>query len=65
MQNNDFFRFREALFETRDGGRSWTPVLSGAKQVNAIFALGPWQVWAVGNVPGFVPNDLVAILRAR
>ena len=62
-QNSDFCHFREALFETRNGGRLWTPVLAGAKHVSTIFGLGPEQVWAVGDVPGYVPNDLVAILR--
>jgi len=60
--NNDFLRFRQTLYETRDGGRAWTAVLGGAKHVSRLFALGRGSVWAVGDVPGFVPNDLVAIL---
>ena len=39
------------------GGRSWTPVLSGAKQVNAIFALGPWQVWPLATSPALSPTE--------
>jgi len=65
VQNTDFFRFREALFETRDGGRSWVPVLAGAKHVSALFGLGPGRLWAVGDVPGFVPNDLVVVQQFR
>lgn len=60
--NNDFFRFRETLYETRNGGQTWVPVIGGAKHVSKIFGLGPGRVWAVGDVPGFIPNDLVAIL---
>lgn len=51
------------LFSTRDGGRSWQPVLGGQKNITALAALGPDKVWAVGQVPGFITNDLVAILR--
>jgi len=54
-----------ALYATEDGGRSWLPALAGQKQINAIFGRGPGRVWAVGDVPGFVPNDLVAILQSR
>ncbi len=60
--NTNIFRFRDTLYETHDAGRTWTPVMGGARFVEAIFALGPGQVWCVGDVPGFIQNDLVAIL---
>jgi len=52
----------EALYETADGGKSWKLALSGAKQINAFADLGPGRVWAVGNVPSRVPNDLVVLV---
>jgi len=66
---NDFLhdqgtpRMGVTLYETAGRGNTWTPALSGKKHVNAIFGRGPKSVWAVGNVPGFVPNDLVSIFR--
>lgn len=51
-----------ALYETFDAGRSWVVALRGKKHFNDIFALDANRVWAVGDVPGFVKNDLVAIL---
>jgi len=63
--NTDFMRFRETLYETVDGGKTWSAVLGGAKHVSALFGLGPRRLWAVGDVPGFIQNDLVAILKSR
>jgi len=54
--------FEHTLFYTRDGGRTWTPELSGYKSVHGLWSNGPGTCWVVGNTPGFVPNDLVAIL---
>ena len=65
VDNSDFFHFRQTLYETPDAGKTWTAVLGGAKHVSALFALGPGRLWAVGDVPGFVPNDLVAICRGH
>ena len=65
VDNSDYKRFKQTLYETRNAGRTWTPVLGGAKHVSAICALGPGRLWAVGDVPGYVPNDLVAILAGR
>jgi hypothetical protein len=56
---------RRTLYETWDAGKTWTPVLGGAKHVAALFGLGPARVWAVGDVPGFIQNDLVAILNGK
>jgi hypothetical protein len=53
--------FRDAVFETWDDGRSWTPVLSGYKQVNAFAAVDADHVWGAGLSPTNVPNDLIAI----
>ena len=55
-------RMGTALYETFDGGRNWITSLQGQKQVNAIFGLDSRRVWAVGDIPGFAANDLVAIL---
>jgi photosystem II stability/assembly factor-like uncharacterized protein len=63
FQNAVLERFRYTLYETRDDGHTWTALLGGQKSVNAFFAFGPGQLWAVGNVPGYVPNDLVVILQ--
>ncbi|MBM4048126.1 MAG: hypothetical protein FJ279_23740, partial [Planctomycetes bacterium] len=60
--NSDHHRRRETLYETADGGKRWRAVLGGAKHVSALFGFGPGRLWAVGDVPGYVPNDLVAIL---
>ena len=62
VNNTDFTHAREALYETADGGRHWTPVLGGQKHVDRIFGLGPGLVWIVGDVPGYIQNDLVGIL---
>lgn len=61
--NANFHHPREALYETVDGGRTWVPVFGGRKHVAALFGRGPHTVWAVGDVPGYIPNDLVAILE--
>ena len=53
--------YRDAVFETWDDGRSWTPVLSGLKQVNAFAAVDADHVWGAGLSPTNVPNDLIAI----
>jgi photosystem II stability/assembly factor-like uncharacterized protein len=63
LQNSVLDRLRFTLYQTHDDGRTWTALLGGQKSVNAFFAFGPGQLWAVGNVPGYVPNDLVAILQ--
>jgi photosystem II stability/assembly factor-like uncharacterized protein len=63
VQEQGIPRNGAALYETGDGGRHWIRVLSGKKELNAIFGLGPGRVWAVGDVPGFAKNDLVAILK--
>lgn len=52
-----------ALYETFDGGLNWRASLRGSKQINAIFGLDTRRVWAVGDIPGFAANDLVAILE--
>jgi photosystem II stability/assembly factor-like uncharacterized protein len=63
VNNNDRENLRAALYETWDSGQSWVPVLGGQAHVNALFGLSSKHVWAVGNVPGFAANDLVAILQ--
>jgi len=50
------------LFGTRDGGKTWAPVLGGWKDINRLHSLGPGTLWGVGNAPGFVPSDLVLVL---
>jgi hypothetical protein len=50
------------LFVTRDGGKTWVPVLGGWKDINRLHSLGPGTLWGVGNTPGFVPSDLVVVL---
>ena len=54
--------FEHTLFVTHDRGETWRPVLSGWKSAQGLWSNGPGTCWAVGNVPGFVPNDLVGIL---
>jgi len=54
----------QALFETRDGGRSWVETLNGLKQINRFCGLGMRQLWFVGNVPSRIANDLVGILQS-
>ncbi|VVM08214.1 hypothetical protein MAMC_02017 [Methylacidimicrobium cyclopophantes] len=63
VENSNLGRLGPALLATLDGGRSWQTVLSGAKNINALFSLGPDRLWAVGSVPGFAPNDLVVFLH--
>lgn len=63
VANHKFLNPGQALYETTDAGATWTAVMGGLKQVNAIFGRGPRRVWAVGDVPGFVQNDLVLILE--
>ena len=53
--------FRDAVFETWDDGKTWAPVLSGLKQVNAFCAVDADHVWGAGLSPTNVPNDLIAI----
>jgi photosystem II stability/assembly factor-like uncharacterized protein len=53
--------YRDAVFETPDAGKSWTPVLSGYKQVNAFAAEDADHVWGAGLSPTNVPNDLIVI----
>ena len=57
--------FAHTLYSTRDGGRSWRPVLSGYKSVQALWSDGPGACCAVGNTPGFTSNDLVALWNGR
>ncbi len=54
--------YDHTLFHTRDGGRSWTPLLGGWKDINRLHSIGPGTLWGVGNTPGFVPSDLVVVL---
>jgi len=62
VANHDILHPGHALYESTDAGKTWVAAMSGQKQINAIFALGPRRVWAVGDVPGFIQNDLVMIL---
>lgn len=63
VANQDFLHPREAVYETNDAGRTWLPVLGGRKHVSTFSGLGTGRLWAVGDVPGFVPNDLVLMRR--
>ncbi|MFH1920747.1 MAG: YCF48-related protein [Planctomycetota bacterium] len=63
VQDQGVPRMGVALYHTPDTGRTWAPVLTGKRHVDALFGRGPRQVWAVGDVPGFVKNDVVAILQ--
>ncbi|MFZ2653477.1 MAG: hypothetical protein WAX69_01050 [Victivallales bacterium] len=63
--NGNISRLSTTVYESGDYGKTWTPSLSGSKQVSRFFSLGPGFLWAVGSVVGFVPNDLVAILIRR
>lgn len=55
--------FQDAVFETWDEGKTWTPVLSGQKQINAFCAIDADHVWGAGLSPTNVPNDLIAIQK--
>ena len=57
--------FAHTLYSTRDGGRTWRPVLSGYKSVHALWSNGPGTGWAVGNTPGYTPNDLVTLWNGK
>lgn len=46
------------LYETRNGGDTWSAVLDGEKQINAIYFRGG-RLFAVGNAPGHSSNDLI------
>ena len=61
VQQQGMPRMKATLYQTLDGGRTWQVALSGQKSIAKIFGLGPRQIWAVGDAPGFVPNDVVAI----
>ncbi|NCO39753.1 MAG: hypothetical protein GW892_13715 [Armatimonadetes bacterium] len=50
-------------FRSRDGETTWVPVLGGSKHIDAFFGFSASRLWGVGDVPGFVPNDLVLIRR--
>lgn len=63
VQNGKVDNWGDALFETRDGGRTWTKTLDGAKHIKRFYGLGPGQVWFVGDVTGRGSNDLVGILQ--
>lgn len=52
-----------ALYETFNGGQTWTTAIRGQPQINAIFGLDSRRVWAVGNQEGFQENDVVAIIE--
>ncbi|MDA1142452.1 MAG: hypothetical protein O3B01_28135 [Planctomycetota bacterium] len=65
VENRNFAKRRDTLYETSDNGKHWWPVLGGVKSVNKLFGMGPGQLWGVGTVPDYVPNDLVAILKPR
>ncbi len=56
--------YDHTLFHTRDGGRSWTPLLGGWKDINRLHSIGPGTLWGVGNTPGFVASDLVVVLSS-
>ena len=51
-----------AVFETHDYGKSWAVVIK-AVQINAFAGLKNGDLWAVGNTPSVVPQDVVAILQ--
>lgn len=63
VENSDHYHPAEAVYETHDGGNTWAAVLGGNKQINGFCALGSGRLWAVGNTPTVLPNDLVAILQ--
>ena len=63
VENSDFTHPRAALFETTNSGNHWTEILGGQKHIDRIFGIGPGKVWIVGDVPGYVQNDLVGILK--
>jgi len=54
--------YEHTLFSTSDGGLTWCPVLSGRKDVHGLWSNGPGTCWGVGNTPGYIAADLVAIL---
>jgi len=61
VANHDFRHPRRTLYESLDAGETWTALLGGAKHVSALFGRGPRRIWGVGDVPGFIQNDLVVI----
>lgn len=54
-------RHRAALYETEDGGKSWTPSLGGAKHVDAFYSVGENTLWGVSMSTGQWISDLVII----
>ncbi|MGC8667120.1 MAG: WD40/YVTN/BNR-like repeat-containing protein [Chthonomonadales bacterium] len=63
VDNSDVGHVGAAMYRTLDGGRTWDVVLTGYKNINRIYGLGPNLVWAVGREPTVVPNDIVAIME--
>lgn len=61
VQNSDFLHPRQALYYSSDNGATWQALCGGAKTIAAFWGRGPRHWWAVGNVPGFIVNDLVII----
>lgn len=62
VQNNNYLQLAESMFKTEDGGKSWKMVLSGAKQINALFGLSYKKVWGAGSCPGLpTATDLIVI----
>lgn len=58
VENKDIDHPGPALFRSVDAGRSWTLDLSARLRINA-FTRGGGRLWAAGDVPGRVSNDLL------
>lgn len=63
VDNSDFRQLGAAVFATSDGGKTWQEVLSGAKNINGFFSLGPDFVCGVGNTPGPIGSDLIIFFK--
>ncbi|CAI9084870.1 hypothetical protein A7K73_09360 [Candidatus Methylacidiphilum fumarolicum] len=62
VQNGNYLMLAESLFMTEDGGKSWKLVLSGAKQINALFGLNYRNIWGAGFCPTLpAATDLIVI----
>ncbi|HEY3331682.1 MAG TPA: YCF48-related protein [Capsulimonadaceae bacterium] len=63
VENGDLIHPSAAVYATPDCGEHWTVAATGSKQINAFAGTAPDRLIGVGTVPGYLPNDLVMILK--
>jgi photosystem II stability/assembly factor-like uncharacterized protein len=66
ISDNDYSRVTEpdVLYQTQDGGRTWTSALRNEINVLGFCDRGPGRVWAVGVTRNNMPEGIVVFLAA-